>query len=89
MGAQVCRKYGAEGFHLFSLDAMAGGHAHTRNLSPLARAEEEPASASANACLAAYLHYHRILPIDSGETVRLGFPRLLGAQGSAWHVTES
>ncbi|KAJ1490717.1 hypothetical protein T484DRAFT_1934633 [Baffinella frigidus] len=65
--SEVCRKYDAEGFHLFSLDAMAGGAVHTRNLSPLARSEEEPASPSANAGLIAYMHYHRILPIDSEE----------------------
>jgi len=65
--SDVCRKYQAEGFHLFSLDAMAGGSVHTRNLSPLVRLEEEAASPSANAALAGYIHYHRILPIDSME----------------------
>ena len=66
--SEVCRKYNAEGFHLFSLDPVAGGAVHTRNLSPLARLEEEAASPSANAALAGYIHFHRILPIESLET---------------------
>ena len=65
--SDVCRKYDAEGFHLFSLDPMAGGAVHTRNLSPLVRLEEEAASPSANAALTGYIHFHRILPIDSQE----------------------
>lgn len=65
--SDVCRKYDAEGFHLFSLDPMAGGAVHTRNLSPLVRLEEEAASPSANAALTGYIHFHRILPIDSEE----------------------
>lgn len=66
--SEVCRKYNAEGMHLFTLDAVAGGAVHTRNFSPLVRLEEEAASASANAALAAYIHFHRILPVESLET---------------------
>lgn len=66
--SEVCRKYNAEGFHLFSLDPMAGGAVHTRNLSPLVRLEEEAASPSANAALTGYIHLHRILPLASQET---------------------
>lgn len=49
----VCRTYGCDGFHVFSMDPVAGGHLHTRNLSPLVLMEEEPASGSANAALVA------------------------------------
>jgi predicted PhzF superfamily epimerase YddE/YHI9 len=65
--SDVCCKYNTEGFHLFSLDPVAGGSVHTRNLSPLVRLEEEAASPSANAALTGYIHFHRILPIDSQE----------------------
>lgn len=47
----VCRTYGCDGFHMFSMDPQAGGQLHTRNLSPLVLMEEEPASGSANAAL--------------------------------------
>eukprot|EP00293_Proteomonas_sulcata_P008161 CAMPEP_0184307150 /NCGR_PEP_ID=MMETSP1049-20130417/15973_1 /TAXON_ID=77928 /ORGANISM="Proteomonas sulcata, Strain CCMP704" /LENGTH=289 /DNA_ID=CAMNT_0026619569 /DNA_START=149 /DNA_END=1018 /DNA_ORIENTATION=+ len=66
---ELCKKYDADGFHLFSLDPMAGGAVHTRNFSPSVLMEEEAASASANAALVGYLHYHRILPIESEETI--------------------
>lgn len=49
----VCRAHGCDGFHVFSMDPVAGGHLHTRNLSPLVLMEEEPASGSANAALVA------------------------------------
>ncbi len=51
--AYTHRAAGCDGMHLFSLDPAAGGHVYTRNLSPLVLMEEEAASASANAALAA------------------------------------
>lgn len=65
--SSVCTQYQADSFHLFSLDPMAGGAVHTRNLAPRVMLEEEAASASANAALAAYVHYHRVLPVESQE----------------------
>eukprot|EP00282_Hemiselmis_andersenii_P028655 CAMPEP_0169456124 /NCGR_PEP_ID=MMETSP1042-20121227/16182_1 /TAXON_ID=464988 /ORGANISM="Hemiselmis andersenii, Strain CCMP1180" /LENGTH=576 /DNA_ID=CAMNT_0009568319 /DNA_START=70 /DNA_END=1797 /DNA_ORIENTATION=- len=67
--SEVCRQAGCDGIHMFSMDPVAGGTLHTRNLSPLVLIEEEAASASANAALVAYLHFHRILPMESGETI--------------------
>eukprot|EP00286_Rhodomonas_abbreviata_P021052 CAMPEP_0181302448 /NCGR_PEP_ID=MMETSP1101-20121128/8006_1 /TAXON_ID=46948 /ORGANISM="Rhodomonas abbreviata, Strain Caron Lab Isolate" /LENGTH=301 /DNA_ID=CAMNT_0023407907 /DNA_START=27 /DNA_END=933 /DNA_ORIENTATION=- len=66
--SSMCAKYDADSFHLFSLDPMAGGAVHSRNLAPLVLLDEEAASASANAALTAYVHYHRILPISPEET---------------------
>eukprot|EP00281_Chroomonas_sp_CCMP1168_P022965 CAMPEP_0206228784 /NCGR_PEP_ID=MMETSP0047_2-20121206/9348_1 /ASSEMBLY_ACC=CAM_ASM_000192 /TAXON_ID=195065 /ORGANISM="Chroomonas mesostigmatica_cf, Strain CCMP1168" /LENGTH=629 /DNA_ID=CAMNT_0053652039 /DNA_START=99 /DNA_END=1988 /DNA_ORIENTATION=- len=67
--SEVCRNCGCDGMHLFAMDARAGGLVYTRNLSPLVHMQEEAASASPNAALTAYLHLHRIHPIDNDDTV--------------------
>lgn len=71
--AEISRKNGAAGYHLFTLETMFGATAHCRNLAPLYGIYEEAATGTATGALSSYLFMHNKL--------RRGTDRLVFEQG--------
>lgn len=53
--SDICRKYNAVGYHLFTLETMSESTAHCRNFTPLYDIDEESATWTSNWALACYL----------------------------------
>lgn len=56
--SKISKKYGATGYHVFSLDTKYGGRAHSRNFAPLYTIDEESATGTATGALSSYLYKH-------------------------------
>lgn len=56
--AEISKKYGVIGYHVFTLDTLHNSSAHCRNFAPVVDIPEESATGTSNAALACYLVKH-------------------------------
>lgn len=62
--SNISEKYGATGYHVFTLETKFKGIAHSRNFAPLYSIPEESATGTATGALSCYLFKHKMLPIE-------------------------
>jgi PhzF family phenazine biosynthesis protein len=59
--AEISKKYGVVGYHVFTLETQHGSTAHCRNLAPLYGIPEEAATGTSSGALACYLFRHGMI----------------------------
>lgn len=59
--SKISEKYGAIGYHVFTLETKLEGNAHSRNFAPLYSIPEESATGTATGALSSYLFKHGVL----------------------------
>jgi PhzF family phenazine biosynthesis protein len=59
--AEISKKYGVVGYHVFTLETQHGSTAHCRNLAPLCGIPEEAATGTSSGALACYLFRHGMI----------------------------
>ncbi len=63
--SKISKRYGATGYHVFTLETKFKGIAHSRNFAPLYSIPEESATGTATGALSCYLFKHKVLPMEN------------------------